>query len=129
MRRRKRVLLPYKPTRHTVMISGNTAMCFDTWDDFMVEWEEYDPMEYIIVRYDVQLQEPEIFDDDPVQDIEYRDGSLSISLYVLDQCEGQLQEMWIEQIWKRDMKRISEFLGNALNLVLNSLWEDFFCDR
>lgn len=124
MRRRKNVLLPYRPTRHTVMISGNSAMCFNTWDDFLVEWEEYDPVEHIVVRYDIQLQEPEIYDDEPVNDVEYRDGSLSISVYVLNQCEGILQEMWIEQIWKKDMKRITKFLGDALDVVINGLWGD-----
>ncbi len=93
----------------------------------MVEWQEYDPEEHIVVRYDIQLQEPEIYDDEPLEDVEYRDGGLSISIYVLNQCEGLLQEMWIEQIWKRDMKKITEFLSDALNVVINGLWGDFFC--
>lgn len=85
-------------------------------------------MEHIVVRYDIQLQEPEIYDDEPPEDIEYRDGSLSISIYVLNQCEGQLQEMWIEQIWKKDMKRIAEFLSDVLDVVINGVWGDFFCE-
>ena len=127
MRRRKNVLLPYRPTRHTVMIFGNSVMCFNTWVDFMVEWQEYDSEEHIVVGFDIQLQEPEIYDDEPLEDVEYRDGSLSISIYVLNQCEGLLQEMWIEQIWKKDMKRITKFLGDALDVVINGLWGDFFC--
>lgn len=125
--------MEYRPTEHSYycnMLNYNSkdeTERYATWDEFLREYRDMDKDLNFIFRFDI-VGSDQFYNKYPIgceeESVQFEDGDLELHLYMMQQRKGRYCPILVEQIARKDMQSIHDFLKGCYVYILK-LWKEF----